>query len=461
MSRLRDETGAAMAITIMILAIVTLSVGAAVSVAVDTNAVSIRDAKSKQASEAAEAGLQVALYRLNMLRPDDAHCIGDVVATPGATGTCTSSVTSIGNGASYQYYMTPTMGSGAACIGVTLGGITSISQRCITSVGISNGVTQRTQIRASAFGAQPLFPVNGIVGLKSLSDSNNASISGWEASNGPITASNNVSITGQIELGPAGTYSYSNGASNPPKVVLTSPIVLAPVAPGTSNQSSLANCPARQTAGFPACNDNYRISNYLNNPSSPTSPYDQSSGGVTYNAATRALSMGNNASLTLGGGLYNFCSFSASNNVTINLAPGVKTEIFIDSPDNPGSGCPAGSGTIAASNNVTWMNLSQDPTSLQIYVYGLNDGTNVVNFSNNGVFYGVLYAPQSTINLSNNAAFWGAISGNVVNLSNNTTFNWGASAGTLQATTTGLYYRSGWAQCSPTAPANTPGASCG
>jgi hypothetical protein len=94
-------------------------------------------------------------------------------------------------------------------------------------------------------------------------------------------------------------------------------------------------------------------------------------------------------------------------------------------------------------------------------VYGLNNGTNIVNFSNNGVFYGVLYAPQSRIDLSNNAAFWGAISGNVVNLSNNFTFNWGASAGTLQATTTGLYYRTGWAQCSPTAPANTPGANCG
>ena len=133
----------------------------------------------------------------------------------------------------------------------------------------------------------------------------------------------------------------------------------------------------------------------------------------------------------------------------------ISTEIIIDSPDDPGSGCAAGTGNYNVKNNVTWSNPANDSTALQIYVYGFNNGTNVVNFKNNGICTCILYAPQSTVNLSNNGAFWGAISGNIVNLSNNFTFDWGATAGTLQATTTGLYYRTGWAQCAPTAAANT------
>ncbi len=457
-----DERGAAMIIAVMVLLITFVLAGAAVTVAVQNNMFSRADVNRKNALEAAEAGLQVALYRLNMLRPDDSHCVGDAVASPNSTGTCASSSYTLGNGSSYSYVMTPLAGTGAACVGLTVIGDTNISQRCVTAVGVSGSVAVRSQIRAAAFGARPLFPVSGITGLTGLTNSNNVQIGGWEASNGQISASNNAVITGSLELGPAGSYSHANNASNPPQVPLSGPIVLSPVNPGTSNQTSLGGCPTRAAAGFPACNDDYRISNYLNNPSHPTAPYDQPTGTVAFNSATRAFSMINNASITLGGGIYNFCSFSAANNATINLAPGTKTEIIIDSPDDPGSGCPAASGTLNATNNVTWNTLSTDPTALQIYVYGLNNASNVVNFSNNGVFSGVLYAPQSTINLSNNAQFTGAISGNIVNLSNNFQFNWGATAGTLQATSTGLYYRTAWAQCTPQPPTpSAPGSGCG
>jgi hypothetical protein len=461
-ARARDEQGAAMVIAMIVLMITGMLVAVAVSTAVQTNGSTRRDANKKNALEAAEAGLQIANYRLNMLRPDDAHCVGDAVASADSTGSCASSSYTLGNGSTYQYYTTPALGSTGTCVGLALTSSTNISQRCITAVGTTNGTVGRSQIRVAAFGAVPLFPVSGITGLNGITNSNNARIGGWEASNGAIQASNNVNITGSVELGPKGTYSYSNGASNPSKVNLTSPIVLGPVAPGTSNQTSLANCLGRVTA----CNDDYRITNYLNNPGHPPSPYDPST-GVTFNASTRMLSMSNNASLTLGGGIYNFCGLSAANNVTIALASGVKAEIIIDSPDDPGSGCPTvsqngASGTLNIANNATWSNPTGDPTALQIYVYGWNNMKNVVNFSNNSAFWGVLYAPLSTINLSNNATFNGAISGNVVSLSNNFSYNWNASAGTLQASSTGLYYRTAWAQCTPTSPSTTnPGASCG
>ena len=118
--------------------------------------------------------------------------------------------------------------------------------------------------------------------------------------------------------------------------------MLGPVDPGTSNQTSLSNCPNRAAAGYPACNDDYRITNYLNNPSSPTSPFDPSN-GVSFNAATRMLSTSNShPAITLGGGIYNFCEVDILNNASIILAPGVKVEIFIDSPDDPDSGLRGG-----------------------------------------------------------------------------------------------------------------------
>ncbi len=444
--RLSDETGFALIAALATVLITAVLASAAVAVAVQTSGFSNRDVRGKNALEAAEAGLQVALYRINMLEPSNSNCVGDAVSAPPSSGWCASSSTTLGNGSSYQYFTTPALGTGATCVGNVVSNTLGVTNRCITAVGMANGIVARSQIRVAAFAAEPLFPVAGITGLTGITNSNNASINGWEASNKTIASSNNVKITGDIELGPAGNYTYSNNASDPPQAKLSSPIVLDPIDPGTSATT----------------NSDYRISNDLNNPSKPTAPYDQASGKVTFSATTRALTLSNNASITLGGSLYNFCSLSVSNNAAINLAPGVSTEIIIDSPSDPGSGCPAGSGTLNASNNVTWTNPSDNPTALQIYVYGSSTaGQNTVAFSNNGVFYGVLYAPNSTIDLSNNAAFDGAISGYQVALSNNFQFNWSATAGTLQATAEGLYYRTAWAQCSSVYAASAPGANCG
>jgi Tfp pilus assembly protein PilX len=460
--RLAAEDGAALAMALIVMLVIALLIGVAVSQAIQTNRSTRRDASNKRALEAAEAGLQVALYRLNMLRPDDQHCVGESVQAPAATGTCASGVDSLGNGTTYQYYTTPVL-TGGTCVGATLQSGTEISNRCITATGTADGIRARSQIRIGAFAAEPLFPVPGIIGLDGITDYPNAKIGGSEGTNGTITGLNNSVITGNVDLGPAAGYVRGVQGPNPPAFRLNFPFVLDPVDPGSSAQSSLAACPARQAAGYPSCNDDYRITNWLANPSHPTVPYDQASGHpttVTFDAATRTLTLSNNASLTLGGSLYNFCNLLLGNNATIALAPGTRTEIIIDSPDDPGSGCPPGSGILNSSNN-TWTNLSQDPTALQIFVYGWNNGQNVVTFTNNAAFNGLLYAPQSTINLINNAGFNGAIAGATVNVLNNATFNWDNRAGSLMARTTGIYYRTAWAQCVPESTASNPGGGCG
>jgi hypothetical protein len=416
------------------------------TVSVQTNGSARADANRKNALEAAEAGLQVANYRLNMLAPTFSQCVTTVVAQPDATGYCQGPTEALGNGATYSYVMSPGLSPGAACVGLPLSNVQPISQRCVTAVGVSNGVTQRAQTRLAMNGGSPLFGPNAIIGLKSLSISPNDAITGQVASNVNITLQNNATTT-SYQLGPGGALHVSNGASAGPGSQLTSaqgPIVLSPVQPGNSATT----------------NSDYRIANYVNNPGNPTAPYDTAP-GVSFNAATRVLSMANNASLTLGGGIYNFCSFTTMNNVTITLAGIAKTEIIIDSPDDPNSGCPAGTGTLSIKNNAIITNSSQDTTALQLFVYGTNDGNNVVTLGNNGTFSGVVYAPQSTINITNNGAFNGAVAGNNVNLINNFNFKWDSSDQYLQATSTGLYYRTAWAACVPTPPTSDLGSGCG
>jgi hypothetical protein len=452
--RLKDETGAALAMAMAILLIMGLSVGAAISAGIGTDDVSVRDSLSKQATEAAEAGLQVALYRLNMLNPSAGYCVGNAVAGPDATGNCASSAYTLSNGATYQYYTTPALPTSSTCVGATITN-GDVNQRCITAVGTVSGVTARSQIRAAAFAAEPLFPEGGLIGLNGVSLSGNSRVTGTVASNGTIAASGNVTISAVV-LGPAGSFQHSGNISWGSESTLSSPIVLSPVNPGTSNQTSLAQCPARVAAGYPSCNDDYRITNGLASPA--VSPYDQAS-SVTFNAGTRTLTMSGNSSLTLGGGLYNFCQINASGNATITIAATASTEIIIDSPSDPGSGCPSGTGGLAMSGNVTWSNLSGNPTALQLLIYGSSSGSSA-SFSGNSNFTGVIFAPQTAIALSGNATFTGAIAGKTVSVSGNGV-NWDSRVASLQASASGLYYRTAWAQCTPTYAAISPGSNCG
>ncbi len=455
--RLSREDGMAMIVAIIVLLVVTTLATVTVATAVQTNRSTRRDANYKNAVEAAEAGLQIGVYRLNMLNPDTTHCVGDAVALPASNGWCQSSTYTLGNGTTYTYYTTPVMGATFTCIGLIITS-SDVNQRCVTAVGTSNGVSARSQIRTGAFAAAPLFPDAGVVGLKSVTMSGNASVTGSAASNGTVSQTGNANSQGII-LGPGGTYTHSGHGSGGTVSKLTSPIVLDPVNPGTSNQTSLAACPTRQQAGYPSCNDDYRITNGL--AKTPVSPYDQSSGNVTFNATTRVLSMSGNSSLTLGGGLYNFCNVSMSGGATLTLASGVMTEVFVDSPDDPGSGCASGTGNLNMSGGSSWINSSDNPLAMQFYVYGLNNGSGTVTLSGGANMYGVVYAPQSQATLSGNGTLIGGLAAQSVTISGNG-FNWDGRTGSLQATTAGIYYRTGWAQCSATPPTpSNPGSGCG
>lgn len=246
------------------------------------------------------------------------------------------------------------------------------------------------------------MPVAGMVGLDSISAKNNLSASAPVATNGQLTAGNNSSLSG-VQL--------SYNASNPSfgahssigevtrRTVDQGPFVLAPVVMQGSENT----------------NDNPALLN-------------QTAGSVQYTAASRSLVLGNNASITLNSGTYNLCSLSMGNSSTISVAAGATVVFLLDSPDRPGSGCPAGSGTWTMGQNITLAN-SGPASEFQIGIYGFADGSQTVSFNNSFSFTGVLYAPQTNLVFKNSAQITGALGAKSITAKNSLDFSWDPSLG--------------------------------
>ncbi|MEX2253567.1 MAG: hypothetical protein WD649_05390 [Thermoleophilaceae bacterium] len=441
--RLRDERGVAVASAMAVMAIVLILVAAISLRSVGLSNTSNDDRDSKRALAAAEAGLQAATFRINRLAPTNALCVTDVIATPLPLG-CPTFEQDMGNDARYEYSVTPVLNLSDECAGLPIqtgaSGLT-VLQRCITAVGEVNGVQRRAQARVAAFEGNPIFPVDGIIGLEGVDLKNTATIDGFLGSNGPITVNNGSTITGGIQLGP-GAPAPSVGGSDVGEVTYRTNeeggFVLAPVEIGNSA----------------SVNDNVRIPNGLASPK--LSPYDSSS-GVTYDAGTRTLTMSSNSSLTLGGGTYNFCQISMGNNSQITIAPrppgqpqGVR--LFVDSPYRSGSGCSgSGAGTFTMGQGSSFGSPpGGDPRNLQIYVYGWSDAESatpsVIEF-NNSSFAGAIYAPQSHLIFKNSATVGGGIAGRSVEFKNSLLFDWDEGVGDIRARTLRLFYRTSWKEC--------------
>jgi hypothetical protein len=451
----RREDGVAMVLVMGVMATLLVLTSVVVSSSTLVGRNTSTDTARKRAFEAAEAGLQATLYRLNMLGPEGNMCIGGashVVQAP--TGvSCTPYTEDLGNGAFWTSWTTSDLPNGSMCGRLEVGSSVSIVERCVPASGTVDGVTRRVQTRVASYNGAPLFPVSGVVGLRSVYVDENADIVGGAGSNGQITVDNGA-ITSNVTLGPAApdVTVGINGSTGPifRRSAQQGPFVLAPVDPGSSVTT----------------NDNVRLSNGAANPR--ISPYDSVSGSVTYDAATRTLTLDNSASVTLGGALYNFCQITMNNNSTITLAPGARTAIYIDSPERAGSGCPASSGTLTMMNNTSFVNNSppvagsgfaHDPTALQIYVVGKSNTTILVR--NNAAFFGTIYAPTSRVHLNNNAGTWGAVSANDVELAQNGTIIADPNAQSIRTTTGGgVYFRTAWRECLATATTSDPRSGC-
>ncbi len=162
--RLAADGGFALIVAMFVLLILSVLVAAAIAVASQTSTSTTRDANSKAALEAAEAGLQVAAFRLSKIAPAETQCItgtGTETPTSPAVYCKESSVEPLGNGATFQYWTSKGLAAGVKCGGAT----TLAGQRCITSEGIVNGVKPGTRLQTlvKTSPGEPLFSVHGVL----------------------------------------------------------------------------------------------------------------------------------------------------------------------------------------------------------------------------------------------------------------------------------------------------------
>lgn len=429
---LRQDRGSTMVVAMGAMLVMSLLAALTIRASVAGSDATTADARAKLALQAAESGLQTATHRLNMLQPSPERCIGRTVA-PAISGSCAAPAESIGNGSSFVYETTPALGGTARCAGLFIRVQTALTQRCITATGTTDGVVRRVQARVAAYASTPLFPAAGLLGLEHVTLNGNVTVpDSTAATNGTLTANGNVRTGGTV-LGPTGRTSTSGNVTITPVVKRTTadgPFVLGDVDPGASATT----------------NDNGRIVNGLRHP--PVAPFDAVSSGssLTYDPATRALRAAGNATITLGGGVYNFCSVTIAGNLTLQVAAGAKAAIYVADPDDPDSGCPTGSGNFTVSGNFAAGTTGSDPTALQLYVQGSARRRTTVSFSGNASFRAAVYAPWSDVTISGNAKLIGGLAARSVTMNGNG-FQWDGRAGTLQVGSAGLYRRTAWREC--------------
>lgn len=407
MRRLKREEGVALVVVVGVMFVLMLLSAAIASSAVQSSDFSNHERKSKVALAAAEAGLGAATYRLQRLQPVENLCVTNAVSAPNdPSGACVWT-DSIGNGASYTYYVTPDLGSpGLATLASKCGTTTPSGERCITAVGTVGGVSRRIQVRVSK--PSP-FRINGLVGLKRALIESNQSWSGPNfvidshvGSNGPITLGQNVNAPSppwKCYLGPSATGPGGCQTQLVPGGLTAVSVDSLPFEAASSSNQNAGLTPAQG-----------------------------------YTAAGRTLVLAANATLTLGTGSsssvpanYSFCNITMGNGSKIVVPTGGVVRIYLDSPARSGSGCAAGTGKFTTGADSAQLNPSSGTTAeqLEIYVYGTSapappstppppatcgsDFTWTNGSPTNQRSSVFVYAPNSIVDITNNSPLEGAV----------------------------------------------------
>jgi Tfp pilus assembly protein PilX len=417
---LRREEGVALPVVVAVLAIIGALAGAAATSAVTAGRQSSYDSNTKTAVAAADAGLEVGVFRLNKfatILDDSGQCVVAnasgtlVVEAVQGDGWCRAQSENLGDGVSYSYRV-------SARKSATVGG-QQVWQRDIVSTGLGRGVQRRAATTLNAPKGTPLF-MAGVFSDLDLNMWNSSEINSNVRSNGNVSLHNSAFICGDVMVGPG--RSMNGGTSCGGDLLqATEPFVLTSIP-------------------LPSSNDNARIGN----------GQDPKSGSVAWNASTRVLTI-DGGTLTLRGGHYVFCSLHLTKSARLVIEDdGTPVKIHIDAPENCTAGDPApGSVLMEKKGRIDTLG----PASLaQVYMTGSDTVATGLDFENNekeGVEM-ALYAPRSTFTIRNHGYLIGGVAAKQVSLQNNSEIRYDSSVAGIGSENTPLqiYRRQSWVECS-------------
>jgi Tfp pilus assembly protein PilX len=470
--RFRSEQGVALPVATAMMLVISLFVVAFFTTALQVNDTSVDDRASKRALAAAEAGLQMALYRLNRFGTNQpAECFTTTWVAYNGDACPGLPEETVGNEASYSYYVTPEMDqlpvAQRTCVAVpgqTLAG----TDRCITVIGKASGVQRRVQVRASTVTGTASYKSIGLMSKSLMYAGNSSEIKSDVGVNGIAHFGNSAQtvttpvVYGTLLRAPGSTYEESGSSQ-----------VIA------GGQQSVSTPFVFPPIDFEAAEIAAEATNLKTLP-----PWIAPSGSV-YNAVTKHFTVTGEA--TLPAGTYYFCRFYMENSAKLTFTS-YPIQIYVDSPSREGSLCTgAGQGDPAGTfwlRNSNEFNKGGREELVEVFVHGTPyDGTRTgptwctpagdtppppdvrcksdVLLNNSSGFEGMINAPETTVELNNSGVFTGAIAADKIRFNNSVKFELTAAVKDSAPATSSGVRRGGWVECAPTpSPSGDPESGC-
>lgn len=400
LSRLiRSERGFAVPTVLMAIVIGMALAGVAVMSSVQAQRGTDRDTAAKRALAVADAGAEVALYRQNkVLTTDLLRCVnetvlGDLIAgTPLADGWCSQRTGSVAGG-TYTYRVKPW-----TIVGTLESGLKR--ELTVVSSGTVDGVSRRVAVTAAARTGTNITGGVGAVGDAGVSIVGSGNIGSVAiptdvSTNGDVVTQGEGELCGHAHVGYGHTFEGSQctgyGSDN-------TTVDLPPVDPGnvwTSNDNGRFFAPQVQQG-------------------------DLRSGGpnsVTWDAATRTLTLDGNGRLTLGGANYSLCRLEFHGNSQLIVAQGAVVNLFFHSPETcaAATGLPASdfANPIHMTGNPRINTTSSNAGDLRIMIVGSDSTPTTATFDGNAQQGAInnftLYAPRTDVILQGNPTYLGVV----------------------------------------------------
>jgi type II secretory pathway pseudopilin PulG len=453
---LNSEDGVAMPVMAWMLVVVSLLVTGFFTVSLQLSDSTNEDRSSKRALAAAEAGLQTAVYRLNQIDVPSTQCLADAPVNPGAGSECpVSTPVSLGSGASFRYYVTPE-GSANECVSLPDQG-NMPTDRCVTAIGIVNGVSRRLQVRVANQPGPPTFSQVGVLGKTQVFMGNSSKVWSDVGSNGNVTMGNSaeihkpggVDVDGGILRGPGSTYSTEG-----------------------SSQQIAANPDFKFVPAFefPAIDFEAAEAAALNLQPGWSKP-GNSTYGTSGNTKGHFTVTGTS---TLPAGTYLFCRVFLQNSTQWRFHGSQPTKVYVDSPDRVGSPCygqPEPAGTFWADNSVLINQNAGKEHLVDFFIGGTSlNGTRSRPSSwcspagsppkyeecrsdfilgNSVHFSASVYAPTTTVEANNSVHWWGAIGADKIRFNNSVEFKLTKAVNERPPGSQGAALRTAWGECRP------------
>jgi Tfp pilus assembly protein PilX len=443
--RLTAERGVALPVALAVLMAVAGLATVAARAAIVSNNQTFRDNNAKRAMQAANAGLQTAVYQLNLMQPAATQCVHKAVSNGALTNAalqadnwCQTQTEDLGDGASYTFQVSsPTQTTSSTGL--------SVDQRKVVSLGIVNGVRRRSVVTINAGRGAPIFPPGYTVAVRdSIVMKNNADISGHIGSNGSITVKNNLDICGNVTPGPGKNASIGLNFTQCPGYNTTpaaEPFDLQPV--DISKASP---------------NDNARLTNMKAGSGTPQDTCSNCS-KITWSSATRVLTI-DDGTWNPTGNVYLLCRLDFKKGKIQIASRTTPLFIYIDSPENCGGTSDMGSVVL----NGTFTNLYSPPLAIAILVAGSATKPTSVDLPNNDANSPIgIYAPNSTVIEKNDVKFTGAVVAKSLDVKNNGLFTWDDRINALLSGSNIRFYQAAtgsYKECTGAPTTATPDSGC-